>query len=155
MCALVRRLLMTMYSDQRIQVTWSNVLSEMFHMKNGVKQGAVLSPKLFTVVLDGLLDNLLQSGVGCRIDNIFAGEFGYADNITLLAPSVDALKITISICEEYAYEFSILFNPRKSKLMCFNPREPTVIHFQKTCSMQVNKTHTHTTFTMCYQYCIN
>ena len=26
----------------------------------------------------------------------------------------------ISICEEYAYEFSILFNPRKSKLMCFN-----------------------------------
>ena len=29
MCALVRRLLMTMYSDQRIQVRWSNILSEM------------------------------------------------------------------------------------------------------------------------------
>ena len=42
-CALVRRLLMTMYSDQRIQVRCSNALSEMFHMKNGVKQGAVLS----------------------------------------------------------------------------------------------------------------
>ena len=63
----------------------------------------------------------------------------------LLAPSADALKIMISICEAYAYEFSILFNnnnnnnnnnslfqtfvhihsknivnPRKSKLMCFN-----------------------------------
>ena len=49
MCALVRKLLMTMYSDQRIQVRWSNVLSEMFHIKNRVKQGAVLSPKLFTV----------------------------------------------------------------------------------------------------------
>ena len=120
MCALVRRLLMTMYSDQRIQVRWSNVLSEMFHMKNGVKQGAVLSPKLFTVVLDGLFENLLQSGVGCRIDNIFAGAFGYADDIVLLAPSADALKFMISICEAYAYEFSILFNPRKSKLMCFN-----------------------------------
>ena len=47
MCALVRRLLMTMYSDQRIQVRWSNVLSELFHMKNGVNQGAVLSPKNF------------------------------------------------------------------------------------------------------------
>ena len=52
---------------------------EMLHMKNGVKHGAVLSPKLFTVVLDGLFDNLLQSGVGCRIDNIFAGAFGYAE----------------------------------------------------------------------------
>ena len=51
---MIRRLLMTMYGDQRIQVRWSNVLSEMFYMKNGVKQGAVLSPKLFTVVLDGL-----------------------------------------------------------------------------------------------------
>ena len=38
----------------------------------------------------------------------------------LLAPSADALKIMISICEAYAYEFGILFNPRKSKLMCFN-----------------------------------
>ena len=26
----------------------------------------------------------------------------------------------ISICEAYTFEFSILFNPRKSKYMCFN-----------------------------------
>ena len=65
-------------------------------------------------------DNLIQSGVGCRIDNIFAEAFGYANDIVLLAPSADALKITISICEACAYEFSILFNPRKSKLMCIN-----------------------------------
>ena len=54
------------------------------------------------------------------IDNIFAGALGYAGDIVFLAPSADALKIMISICEAYAYEFSILFNPRKSKLMCFN-----------------------------------
>ena len=79
-------------------------------MKKGVKQGAVLSPKLFTVVSDGLSDNLLQSGVCCRIHNIIAREFGYAD----------ALKIMIRTCDAYSYEFSILFNSRKSKLMCFN-----------------------------------
>ena len=63
---------------------------------------------------------ILQSVVGCCVDNIFAGAFGYADDIVLLAPSADALKIMYSICEAYAYEFSILLNPRKSKLMCFN-----------------------------------
>ena len=56
---------MTMYSDQRIQVRCSNALSEIFLMKNRVKQGAVLFPKHFIAVLDGLFDNLLQSGVGC------------------------------------------------------------------------------------------
>ena len=30
-----------------------------------------------------------------------------------------------------------------------------VIHFQETCSVWVNKTHTRTTFTMCYKYCLN
>ena len=89
-------------------------------MKKGVKQGAVLSPKLFTVVSDGLSDNLLQSGVCCRIHNIIAREFGYADDIVYLAPSADALKIMIRTCDAYSYEFSILFNSRKSKLMCFN-----------------------------------
>ena len=61
----------------------------------------------------------LDSGVGCRIYSIFAGAFGYADDIVLLAPSADALKIMISICEAYAYKFRILFNPSKSQLLCF------------------------------------
>ena len=77
----------------------------MFHMKKGVKQGTVLSPKFFTVVLGGLFDNLLQSGVGCRIDNIFPREFGYADDIVLLASSAVASKIMIRICEAYSYDF--------------------------------------------------
>ena len=37
----------------------------------------------------------------------------------IVTPAV-ALKIMISIYGAYAYEFSILFNPRKSKLMYFN-----------------------------------
>ena len=35
---------------------------------------------------------LRESGVGCHIDGVFAGTFGYADDILLLAPSLDALR---------------------------------------------------------------
>ena len=55
-----------------------------------------------------------------QYDNIFAREFGYADDIVYLAPSADALKIMICTYDAYSYEFSILFNSRISKLMCFN-----------------------------------
>ena len=46
--------------------------------------------------------------------------FGYADDIVLLAPSLDALRHMIGISENYAQKFPILFNPSKSKLMYYN-----------------------------------
>ena len=54
------------------------------------------------------------------IGNTFSGALSYADDVTLIAPSLQSLKEMIKICEEYAKEFDIQFNPSKSKLMCFN-----------------------------------
>ena len=73
------------------------------------KQGAVLSPILFTDYIDKLLTRLRESGVGCHIDGVFAGAFGYANDIVLLAPSLDALRHMIGNCEDSAQEFHILF----------------------------------------------
>ena len=50
-------------------------------MKSLYKKGAVLSPVLFTVCIDGLLQRLHTSGVGCHIVVGFSGAFGYADDI--------------------------------------------------------------------------
>ena len=119
-CPLIRRLLFKMYNDQRIRVRSNTCLSDISGISNGVKQGAVLSPILFTDYIDKLLTRLRESGVGCQIDDVFAGVFGYADDIVLLAPSLDALRHMIGICEEYAQGFHILFNPSKSKLMYYN-----------------------------------
>ena len=38
----------------------------------------------------------------------------------VLAPSLDALREMVTICETYATEYHLLFNPSKSKLMYFN-----------------------------------
>ena len=37
-----------------------------------------------------------------------------------VAPSLSSLKQMISICEEFAKSHSIVFNPSKTKLLCFN-----------------------------------
>ena len=57
---------------------------------NGIKQGGVLSPILFAVYMDGLLERLQQTGVGCAWSR-FTRAFGYADDITFLAPCKLAL----------------------------------------------------------------
>ena len=74
-----------------MKVKWNDSCSDSFPLLNGVKQGAVLSPILFTIYIDGLLDRLKQSGVGCHIGRTYADAFGYADDIALLDPSLSGL----------------------------------------------------------------
>ena len=92
----------------------------MFSMSNGVKHGAVLSPVLFTTYFDKHFEMLRASGIGCHVGKMYAGAFGYSDDVVLLAPSLDALREMVSICETYATEYHLLYNPSKSKLMYFN-----------------------------------
>ena len=135
-CPLIRRLLFKVYKDQRIRVRWNTCLSDISEISNGVKQGAVLSPVLFTDYIDKLLMRLRESGVGRHTNGVFAGAFGYADDIVLLAPSLDALRHMIGICEGYAQEFHILFNPSKSKLMYYNVSHDNVL--VKLCNQDVH-----------------
>ena len=73
---IIRPLLFILYKDQRIRMRWNTCLSDIVGISNGVKQGAVLSPILFTKYIDNLLVRLRESGVGCHIDGVFAGAFG-------------------------------------------------------------------------------
>ena len=120
MCPRITKLLYYMYTNQVCTVKWNNELSDCFNVSNGVKQGGVISPLLFSCYIDNLFSQLQHSGLGCHVGLSYAGAFGYADDIALLAPSLQCLKGMISICEEYARSHSITFNPNKSKLLCYN-----------------------------------
>ena len=56
---------------------------------------------------------------------MFAGAFGYADDVALIAPSIYALKKMISVCESYAERYHTIFNSTKSKLLCYNVDHPS------------------------------
>ena len=120
---LVLRLLVNMYTNQTLRVRWSNTVSSQFSVCNGVKQGGVLSPILFAIYTDGLLLNLEKSAVGCYMGNQYTGAIAYADDITLLCPSVDGMQKMLNICESYANQFDILFNSEKSVLSLFQGRD--------------------------------
>ena len=120
--AVVLRLLVHMYMNQSCFIRWNSIESEVFSVKNGVRQGAILSPSLFCVYLDTLLCQLRDAGVGCHIGGTFLGAFGYADDVLLLAPTRQALQIMLTICENFATSHSMQFStdadPAKSKTKC-------------------------------------
>ncbi len=88
-------LLLYMYTNQSLQVTWGSHTSTRFDVQNGVKQGGVFSPILFSVYIDGLFTRLSNSGIGCHIGNHYAGGVGFADDIKLLSPSNKGLQMMI------------------------------------------------------------
>ena len=122
MSTLVLRLLLFMYTNQTLRVKWGSVMSESFTVMNGVKQGGVLSPVFFAVYTDGLLLRFQESGIGCHMGGHYAGALAYADDITLISPSMTGLRKMSGICEQYASEYDILFNGSKSKLSFFKGR---------------------------------
>ena len=81
---------------------------------------------LFCVYLDGLLQLLEKAKIGCYIGNFYLGALCYADDLTLLAPTADAMRTLLSLCEDYANEHSITFNADKSKCIIFKPRSGTI-----------------------------
>ena len=102
-------------------VRWCNSSSAPFSCKNGVKQGGVLSPILFAIYMDELLDRLAKSGVGCFIGDEFVGGVCYADDLTLLAPTFSASKLLLNVCESFAEEYDVIFNAAKSQALVFYP----------------------------------
>ena len=91
-----------------MQVRWQSSLSEPFGVSNGVWQGGVQSPILFTVYIDYLLLDLHQLGVGCFWKQHFVGALCYADDVALLAPSLCALRLMLNRCYQFAQSHSLV-----------------------------------------------
>ena len=116
------RLLIVMYLQQHARVRWNGLISDMFNLVNGCKQGAVLSGILYNFYVNGLFQILRDSKSGCWVDLHCVGMLGYADDDWLLAPSLDALQDMLKTCEKYNAEHGLRFStdpkPSKSKTKC-------------------------------------
>ena len=80
MCPRNVKLLYYMYTNQSCYVTWCNNRFETFNISNGVKQGGVISPLLFSIYIDNLFLELRTSGLGCHVGLTYVGHvimFGY------------------------------------------------------------------------------
>ena len=115
----VIRILVHIYRKQTAKVRWKEMYSQEFPIRNGVRQGAVISPLFFSFYMDGLFSILSSSGSGCCIDRIYAGCFAYADNLFLISPSRKGLQDMLDLAAKYVADHNVTFStnpdPLKSK----------------------------------------
>jgi Reverse transcriptase (RNA-dependent DNA polymerase) len=80
-------------------VKWGLHFSVFFKPDCGIRQGGVLSPYLFAIYIDNIVESIINSSLGCHVRGMCVSVILYADDIVLLAPSIDALQKLIFLCE--------------------------------------------------------
>ena len=95
----------------RTCVRWGNAVSRFISFECGVRQGRVLSPYLFAIFIDDIIQDITKSELGCKFKQMNVGIFIYADDIILLAPSIESLQNMLWICEKELAWLDMSLNP--------------------------------------------
>ena len=84
-----------------------------FEVQAGVPQGAVLSPFLYAMYIDGLR----QKGLGVRIAGRLVPLLLYADDVVLLARTSEEMKAMHGVLEQYARQWRFEIHHGKSNIV--------------------------------------
>ena len=118
----ILRILTYWYENQRLCVRWGETISEFFKVTNGVRQGSVLSSYFFNVYMDDLSEKLNDLKIGCMVGALIINHLLYADDLVLISPSSRGLHTLLEVCEKFGFKNDIIFNAKKSAIMCFKPK---------------------------------
>jgi hypothetical protein len=108
-------ILVNWYSKCSACVRWNGVFSASFSVIAGVRQGGILSPVLFAIYIDDIVNQLAKMNYGCMIGGQYIGCILYADDIILLSQSVTCMQLMINVACSIVDD--LLFNVTKSAVI--------------------------------------
>ena len=112
--------LINYYQDSLMIISNNNNYSNIFRTKVGVRQGGVASPKLFSIYVNTLLENLTSSSEGFQIGQMKFDTLMYADDIIIINCTKKGLQNQLKIVENFGNYYDLKYNPEKSVYMVFN-----------------------------------
>jgi hypothetical protein len=121
------------YEKSEACIENNEIISNLFKVKNGVKQGGILSPFLFNIFIDDLIKSCLEQNLGGKIFDINTSVISFCDDLNLLSTTIKQAQELLDICSEYGVKWKLKFNPNKSKVIEFGKR------IFKSLNLQINK----------------
>ena len=115
-------LLRNLYAGQDITVITGHENTDWFQIGKRVHQGCILSPCLFNLYAEHIVQNarLDDSQAGIKFSRGNINNLTYADDINLIAENKDELKSLLMKVKEESEEAGLKLCIQKTKIMAFN-----------------------------------
>jgi hypothetical protein len=98
-------------------------LTDWFMSDLGTRQGAVLSPLLFSLVVNPLATLLKSKGFGVKLGGIQLACLLYADDLVLIADSKEQLQEMMNTTTEFLQQWRFIVSARKTQVVAFGRGE--------------------------------
>ena len=106
-----------MYKNTECTVMIDKNLTEWFRVEVGVRQGCILSPTLFNIFLEFVMDGISNLQPQLQLDHSLSTDIRYADDTTLITHIFDKLKMSTKELENACKKWGLKVNPLKCKVM--------------------------------------
>ena len=121
-------LLRNLYAGQEATVRTGHGTTDWFQIRKGVHQGCILSPYLFNLCAEYIMQNagLEEAQIGIKIAGSNINNLRYADDTILMAESEELKSLLMKVEEE-----SEKLNIQKTKIMASGPITPWQIEGER------------------------
>ncbi|CAC5418574.1 unnamed protein product [Mytilus coruscus] len=113
----VWKVIQNLYSNMSTEVKWNNHISKRFPIKQGVRQGGVLSTHFYKSYINDLPIELEKRALGLSIGLEYCGSPLCADDIVLMSTDETEIQAMLDIVYKYSCEHRYNIHPQKSTLI--------------------------------------
>ena len=113
----ILRVMKALYDGNKCNIRVGQSTSKDFEIETGVKQGCILSPFLFIMVIDYLLKGMEGNEYGVKIGEKSIFDLDFADDTALIDTSKERLQSCTEELMKRANQVGLRFNAKKCESM--------------------------------------
>ena len=98
------------------KVKWLGSFSESFALRQGVRQGGVLSTHLYKIFVEDQLLELEEKALGLMLGSIYVGATAVADDVIYLSSTPEMLQLMLGVGHRYSQQHHYKIHPTKTKI---------------------------------------
>ena len=124
----------SLYNSMSCSVKVNNFQTDWFNVTQGVKQGCVISPTLFSIYVNDLAQEIENLNCGVSLEkSLHVSVLFYADDIAVLSETEDGMQIMLDKLNDWCAKWRITINESKTKVLHFRTKSRNVTKFHFKC----------------------